>query len=395
MKRFIATLSALGIALIVAAFFLNVDFGLKEKPYIQYPASEELTSFDFVCTSYQERVAQGDNPVILFGTSEQNASHQKGSYTPTEFFATNNFGYGIDLVGRGSFTSIWDAVEMGALSNHLVNRKVIFFPSMQWFMCYRTPGKFLSTTFSEGAYRALMNNPEISDDLKSEISAQLSGYGVSLSDFDNPISSLSSNINNTFTEKATDMQLKGLIQKDTSDGTWKADGVLQPLTDIQKSHAAGSTSSSFDWDSLIKKTMNAAKNSSSNKYGFSDSWYNQGKALNTWLKTAQKWSFDGAAYSDEEYTDFKLFLRVCKECNIEPLVVIQPSKGLAYDQTIYNYDVRQEYYSSLRNICDEMGVEYTDYSDHEYDKYFLADYTHPSQYGEVMYSKAVYDFLTK
>ena len=43
----------------------------------------------------------------------------------------------------------------------------------------------------------------------------------------------------------------------------------------------------------------------------------------------------------------------------------------------------------------EYGFEVADFTDHDYDRYFLRDQTHPSPLGAVYYSEAIYKFLEK
>ncbi len=171
-----------------------------------------------------------------------------------------------------------------------------------------------------------------------------------------------------------------------------------------------------------------------------DAWY--GKHFKTWLEGANKsWKVRGDEYfSSQEFEDFKMVLDVCRETGVEPLIVIQPVKGAAYDQTVYTCEVRQQYYRMVRDAAADagfqvadLGVEpliviqpvkgaaydqtvYTcevrqqyyrmvrdaaadagfqvaDFSGHEYDRYFLRDYSHPSELGSAYYSKAIYTFL--
>lgn len=139
----------------------------------------------------------------------------------------------------------------------------------------------------------------------------------------------------------------------------------------------------------------ASKASAGNEYGFYDSWYRE--KFSAWLEGAQRaWHVqDGVYFSQQEFEDLELMLDVCREAGIEPLIVIQPVKGRAYDQTIYTHEVREAYYTTVRAVCDRAGVEVADFSSYEYDPLFLRDYSHPSAYGSALYSQALYDFWTK
>lgn len=125
----------------------------------------------------------------------------------------------------------------------------------------------------------------------------------------------------------------------------------------------------------------------------SDAWY--GKYFKTWLEGANKsWKVRGDEYfSSQEFEDFKMVLDVCRETGVEPLIVIQPVKGAAYDQTVYTCEVRQQYYRMVRDAAADAGFQVADFSGHEYDRYFLRDYSHPSELGSAYYSKAIYTFL--
>ena len=119
----------------------------------------------------------------------------------------------------------------------------------------------------------------------------------------------------------------------------------------------------LDWGALIEEgKQRASKASSNNEYGFYDSWYE--KKFETWLDGARRsWrADDGVYFSQQEYDDFELMLDVCRQVGVEPLIVIQPVKGKAYDQTIYTREVREAYYTTIRAICDRMGAEVADFS---------------------------------
>lgn len=156
-----------------------------------------------------------------------------------------------------------------------------------------------------------------------------------------------------------------------------------------------STDSAPDWQALIAEGRACAERASQgNEYGFYDSWYRS--SYRGWLAGAQKnWEVaDGEYWSAEELEDFELMLEVCRQTGVEPLVVIQPVKGAAYDQTAYTRDVRADYYDMIRTACSRAGARVADFSDKEYDPLFLRDYSHPSAYGSACYSQAMWEFWT-
>ena len=48
----------------------------------------------------------------------------------------------------------------------------------------------------------------------------------------------------------------------------------------------------------------------------------------------------------------------------------------------------------VQRACEQAGVPVADFSSHEYDTYFLREYSHPSDLGGAYYSKAIYTYLT-
>ena len=62
-------------------------------------------------------------------------------------------------------------------------------------------------------------------------------------------------------------------------------------------------------------------------------------------------------------------------------------------------NIEEKVLDMLEDICDddavreEAGVSYVDFSSHEYDKNFFQDYSHPSEYGALLYSQTVYNYL--
>ena len=148
-----------------------------------------------------------------------------------------------------------------------------------------------------------------------------------------------------------------------------------------------------DWDGwLAAMEQEGAEQTSSNDLGVYNSWYEKGKC-EEWIKGAKEWcTYTDEPYQETEFEDFRLFLDVCRETGIEPLVVLMPLKGELFDETVYTADVRAQWYDRMKAICDEYGVEYVDFSPYEYDPYFLYDMAHFGWTGWVHVNRAIYEF---
>ena len=93
-----------------------------------------------------------------------------------------------------------------------------------------------------------------------------------------------------------------------------------------------------------------------------------------------------------EYEDYECFLKVCSELGIRPLIVITPVNGYWYDWIGFGKDAREDYYSHVRELAEKYGAETADFSDREYEEYFMEDTIHIGWKGWVDVSEAIYRF---
>ena len=391
-RRFIAVCAAL-VGTVAAgslgSWHLRQEVASGVSASVAYPSAGQLSNFAFMRDAFSARKAKGEHPYLVFGSSELNPRHG-GWPHPARLLSGGAYDVDTMMVGRAGATSIWHAVEMGALATTLGVRRIAFFVSMQWFMCYRDPRKSLPALFSEGAYRAFSDSHEFSDELKRRVTKRMAVYGVDCRGGGSPLGALVSNVDDAakaYTDglrvdlkligkaKLADEQPPELVRGD-ADHPLLADG-------------------SPDWDAILARANKlAAERSAGNADGYDDAWYRAKYAR--WIQGAQEqWSVpaSGAYFSKRELEEFKMALQVCQEAGVDPLVVLQPAKGIAYDQTIYTREVRSSYYELIRSTCAEHGVEVADFSGREYDPTFFFDYSHPSAEGAARYSRALYTFF--
>ena len=77
-----------------------------------------------------------------------------------------------------------------------------------------------------------------------------------------------------------------------------------------------------------------------------------------------------------EYDDLRCFMDVCRECGIEPYIIIMPTNGKWYDHVGLSPEVRAGCYERIRALCSEAGAECLDLSPYEYEPYYLRDIMH-------------------
>ncbi len=366
-------------------------------PVIGYPSLEEVTNFDVMARSYDRRREQGDNPRLVFGSSELNPG-PAGPAHPASLLEGGDYGIDVMVTGRAFCEDLWQAIEVGAFASRMdgdeASRRVVLIPSMQWFMCYRAAKRDFTASFSQGAYDAFIENPEISDQVKDEVTRRMALYGVDRTGSISPASAAAA-----WLDRASD-QLLATLRLSTKSvvavprpGDGGQEGAASPV-DEPSPDGAGACARTPDWDQIFREADRTAREkASSNDMGVNDAWY--AKHLADWQAGTKDWKVEDDRYfSSQELEDFKLLLRVCHEAGVLPMVLIQPVKGELYDQTIYGSQVRQRYYQMIREACEQAGVPVADFSGHEYDTYFLREYSHPSDLGGAYYSKAIYTYLT-
>ena len=394
-RRLIAVLCALVVVVALLGgswlFAKNVrQANLESAPVMLYPTQSQLSDFNTMLASYKERIAQGDNPILTFGSSELR-SNVAGKYSPAQFFL-NNADFSLQIMGRIHCMSLWDAIEVGAFANELQDKRVVIFVSMQWF--YTSAAKDHASEFqaiySDDAFQAMMANSSISDETKAALQERMQEYGVSR-DFDqmDPFEAATTVIDSALGVKVGNTRAAISLLGGESVKT----GAENSRVALGEGAGSGESVSEDEWAAIIADAQAQAEENSEDEQG----WYNASRHAEVEAHTISIWpEGDGKrAWADGEMKDFELLLDVCNEASIEPLIVIQPVKGEMYDKTRYTEQTREELYSSIREACDEHGVQYADMTTYSYDTYFLRDQSHPSSLGNAYYCKAIYDFMNQ
>ena len=169
------------------------------------------------------------------------------------------------------------------------------------------------------------------------------------------------------------------------------------VNDLRKSHFPQYDSFSmkdFAKDSLLKLAIAAGdKACTNNSYFIYDEYYD------TYIRKRES-NVKGRSAKDsycvsKEYDDLNLFLKVCKEVKVEPLIISVPVNGRWYDWTGFPKNDREQYYQNIRDICKKNDVTLADFSDREYEPYFLKDIMHMGWKGWVYLDDAIYQFYKK
>lgn len=328
-------------------------------------------SVDFTTTN------MSDDGILTFGTSELYISSPLVNQCPQKVFGESVSGVDMTYVGEAFDQSLWQAIAAGAYAPASKNRKVALMLSPQWFFKGNGQQSKFSSKFSYQLYKGFLENDSISDETKAYVRQRLETLGVD----GTQIAAANDDafvdaINDAAYQFSNDLRIRS-----------KIDALVKGSPKNSQTRSAGEPTGEPDWDALLSDAQAQGEQScTNNDYGIHDAYWDK----NSQYKSEQNQDF---VHADDEWADFQCFLKVCKEADLEPLVVILPMHGRWYDEMGVTSDIRAQFYDQARSLCDEAGVAYADFSSCEYEKYFLCDTVHPGWIGWVRIEHAVYDFV--
>lgn len=387
MRKLIAVCCALALALGVGMMYYlqaPTDGALREtvwkNPVCGRPGAALWGSPALLAEMVKAQEAQGRTVGFLLGSSELGQSAEDSAH-PVRFFEENDLGFSLISLGAGGYQSLWAAIETAALDQcgALPQKKIAFLIGDQWFMneggC--APEAFLNS-FSDEAFRECMESPGLTEETKRQIRKRVEELGVdaqTVSDLaDN---SIVANVNRAVSDFVSGGERRAAL----------AEGLA---ANVPLERGDGATAQP-DWDALMEQAeQEGAAACTNNEYGIYDEYFDTYVSDAAWGQYYEGEPF--ADWSETEFGDLQLFLSVCKELGITPLLVIEPANGEYYDIQRYTKESRAEFYSKLCSVLDEAEVDYLDLSGHDCDKYYLRDVMHLGWKSWVEVDRALCEF---
>lgn len=346
----------------------NVDYG-----YVYSGAKS--SSVDFV------HAVMGDDALLMLGSSEFSTPARVVPQIPAEVFGKHNYGVRAMLVGEAFDQCLWHTMALGAMAQEgLPRNKVVLIVGLGQFTDGGLDASTFGTRFSYNLYQEFCANKSIPEDVRAYVARRLAEQGVDSTAIragspQNPIDA----IDGVVLSGMNDLRLRSELLDVRAKGIPIADGDVQPP----------------DWNALREQALaDAQRMSTTNDWGLEDGFYTEqlAPALGS-LEGARA----GETYTDtQEYDDLDSFLSVCEACNIEPLIVVEPVCGPYYDYIGITKEVRSAAYDRLRNVVSSHPVaRIADFSDREYERYFLFDIVHFGWTGWIDAEEAIYSFATE
>lgn len=316
--------------------------------------------------------------VLLFGSSELSTSSDLVAQVPSEVFGKHDYGIDLVCVGEAFDQSLWQTIAAAAYAPASQSKKAAIIVSPAWFEDDGLDADSFKTRFSYSLYRAFCDNPDVSAENKAYVAKRLLEMGVDSTTVEAGQRELPQDyLNDAVLAAMDDLKLRNDLQEVLGQGL-----------------EAGAKDEAVSFDELeLQAYLDGEAACTANDWGIDDAYWEQN--LEGRLDALEGNVADETFSNKDEYADFAVLLDVMKEAGIEPLVIISPLHGEAYDLLGADIDTREACYNHIRTLCEDAGVQVADFSEREYEPYFLHDIVHFGWTGWVAVEKAVYEYANE
>lgn len=366
---------ALGGLLFIALYFSPVaDVAVTSIAVVQGGATSQRDLFyggvEWMRDPRGYAKATADQPadrssLVLMGSSELESSVPEN---PRVFLPAKVSDFDLFLSGRGHTQSLYHAIELAAMAGDLREKKVALIVSPQWFLPQGTvPGAF-QDVFSVTAWQGMLDNSLLAPQTKAALIARGSGLMKGAPGFDAPTGK-------GIADDATRIFLTPYDQVVLRARTLRVELSSARSSAPYKVAAKSVPVDQVDWSK--EQVLAEAEGASlvHNEFDIADPYFaTYIQARLTQLKDSNA-ATDFAATSPE-YGDLELFLDVARELGVRVLLISVPMNGRWFDYAGYDAARRSNYYAKIREIADRPGVQLADFSQEEYQPYFLYDTQH-------------------
>lgn len=333
------------------------------------------------------------NSILVFGSSE--FAHGKDTkYHPENMFAGQDLH--IMMIGAGYYQTLSHAVALSAIQSKEEQKKVVLILSPQWFRKSGVIPEAYASRFSEMNFISMLKNNDLSMETKKymvERSEKLLAGDPPTLKRAKMYERLFFSNNATIKDRITFNSYNRFLQEKSRIGM-VTNAYVAGLRRVKVSQENLDKPAQIQWDAYRKDAdIEGEMDTKSNAFHIKDSYYK----LRIKSKVAsRKDSNTGGNYGvSPEYDDLKTFLKVCKETNVQVLLVEIPVNGWWYDYVGFPKEGREKYYENIRQIAGEYGAQVADFSNNEYTPYFLEDTIHLGWRGWVDVNESIYKFAKK
>ncbi|MCU5086809.1 D-alanyl-lipoteichoic acid biosynthesis protein DltD [Bacillus cereus] len=335
----------------------------------------------------QQKMLADPKYLPMYGSSEFT---RMDAFHPSNYFKVKPDGFTPFLLGRGGTQNLIHVLNFASTMDQLKGKKIILILSPQWFVPQGIDEKHFAPNFSkQQGYHFIFNN-DLKPDIKKQISKRLLNFEI-VKNETLLKTSLESIAYNDTKQKIKAMAVKPfaylycniLDRKDLFTAVFNIKPHKEELDPSLKQ---------MNWMETRKYADQiGALESKSNPYGIEDGYFN--KKIKQKLKQRQGYLKNDAYDQSPEYEDLQIVLDLLKQSGAKPLFISVPVKGSWYDYAGFPKERRELYYKKVHAQVKQAGYQIADFSNYEYDKYFLKDHIHVGWKGWVYIDEVIQKFL--
>ncbi|MGG3563017.1 D-alanyl-lipoteichoic acid biosynthesis protein DltD [Neobacillus rhizosphaerae] len=351
-------------------------------------AATELNPFMFQGKFVQQKMLEDPHFLPIYGSSEL---ARLDRFHPSNYFKETNADFTPFLIGRGGTESLIHLLNFSEHTKQLKGKKIVFILSPQWFQPNGTDESHFVPNYSALQGYDFAFNKNIDPVIKKRAIKRLL----------------------TFSPIENDPILSTIYKAEISKDPWvkREASFVRPFGYAYRNllekkdlyyTLAGGISRTRDFSPKVKNkswgeleslaVKFGEKKSTNNHFYIANNQYSKIKKMVPSLKDKKQ----GSSYGESpEYEDFQLVLDVLKENGAQPLFISVPVNGKWYDYTGFPKEGRISYYQRIKNQIESEGFQVADFSNHEYDPYFMKDTIHIGWKGWVYTDHAIIDYYRK
>lgn len=336
-------------------------------------------------------ILSSNGDLFMLGSSEMGVDVPQNTL---KLFPIKGAEYGVSCFGRAYSQDLQQATYLGA-GELQANQKVAYILSIQWFEEADAiePYNF-AVNFSDMQFYRFLDNPKISEENKEyyaervcELLTKADKYPaeafyaklyLSHNNFYKGIKLLLSPYYKT-KQYLLKIKDKALIYKK-----------LNKLPDRNKDKTLNYINWESEYEQIKKENENVTY---TNQFHLNDKYYNcQIKDKVSEFKDESKLE---DLINSKEMNDYKFFLSVCKELNVQPYIILPPVNGWYYDYVGLTKEKRDQYYKTVEKMANDNGFEVLNLHEDEYKEGFLTDAKHLGKEGWLKVSEEIYKHFDK
>lgn len=359
------------ITVVIINNFLDNNINeMLEKKELSWASKEYNSVYKDKGVKFNNYFADNDY-ILLQATSELNV---KIPQAPMKFFPIEGMN-DVETVGIQGGQSIVHLSVIGSESRKNKNRKVALIVSLQWF--YNKDGMTaddFQSTFSPVQFYSFMDNEKISDKNKYRYAVRINDLLKGTSQYSPEKLYAKLYINKSVLSRMVKYIFEPYFLMRKQSVALKDKGLLYKKLKTLNDKEVTTEFRKIDWDEEYEKSYEEGKESiTNNDYMVCDDYYNKYKPD---LELHKDYLKDRDILNSKEYDDFQLYLDVCSDMGIKPYIILMPTNGKWYDELGIKKENRDEFYAKLEKISENNGCEVLNFSDREYEPYFMYDGTH-------------------